>query len=174
MTDYWIEPPALASVVVGSRSPQACSPPKPAAPTWAGVVLNAPTIIRQEAPRRDGGRQDIGKTSQLPVCGQYNVSVEYVVDPVAILHVRISGERPIEPQPVSLEDPASEVAPQPPMTHPGQRYLNRNVGGYFAFDLAMYVDLPRHPAKVEFMLEFGGHRSETKSFEWVPATPAKE
>ncbi len=162
MTDYWIEPPAMASVVIGSRSEQACSPPSPA-PLWSGVVLSAPTKVREEP----------GKAPLVPVCGQYSVPVEDTVRPVAVLHVRISGERPIEPQPVSLDDPASEVRRGPPMTHPGQRYLSNDVGGYFAIDLGRYVPLPRHPAKVEFMLEFGGHRSEAKSFEWVPATPAK-
>ncbi len=160
MTDYWIEPPALASVMVGSRSAQACSPPRPS-PVWAGVVLNAPTRIREEK----------GKPPQVPVCGQYSVPAEDTVQPVAVLHVRISGERPIQPQEVGLDDPESEVVRQPPKTHPGQRYLNRNVGGYFAIDLAAYLDLPRHPAKVEFVLEFGGHMSEPKSFEWVPLSP---
>lgn len=160
MSDYAIDPPALIGATIGSRSEQACSPADPA-PLWSGVLVNGPRRIAAT----------VGAPVIVPVCGNYSVPIEHTIRPVATLHLRISGEPPIEPQSIGLDDPENEAGPQMPLSHPGQQYVSNDVSGYFAVDLGRFINLPAHPARVEYIIEFGGHRTEVKGFDWQPIPP---
>jgi hypothetical protein len=160
MSDYAIEPPMLISATMGDMNEQSCSPPDPE-DIWSGVLLNGPSRLR--------GRVD--EAVRIPVCGRYSVPVTATIRPVAMLHLRISGVPHIAPQPMSLGNPRNETMPKPPLVHPGQVYLNQDVGGLFAVDIGRFITLPPHPARIEYAIEFGGHMSAPHSFEWHPVPP---
>ena len=108
----------------------------------------------------------------VPVCGRFSIPSQAARGLIATLHLRVSGLPPVQPQHISLDNPRNENRGTLGPLGTGPEWANVDIGGVFAIDIGPYIHFPPQPARIEYVVEFGGQRSAVMSFDWQPVAKA--